>query len=312
MTRNKMAVDLRVFTVKRGVQFPLALLKDALPTTEEALFFAKLYKLTETQLGNLLFELFHCDVIEALTGQSHEHSTDLQDYVVELGYEYMIERGDINFSAQAPKGVILPEVWDSLQIEIADSIQKVADKLSDVIAHMPGKEGQMLFKSMMTMNAKRPVIGDYKAYVHHKPAAPNLVILDVSGSMSENTIKTIVDDVVALSWKANATLAVVSNTTTYWEPGSFDSAAVLRASEFGGTYYETLSALLDEDWGVVVTIADYDSSRSAKSAIAKCKGSIDTVLDISLVNQPTFLAECVGQLARKTQPLLIADGDLTR
>jgi hypothetical protein len=63
---------------------------------------------------------------------------------------------------------------------------------------------------------------------------------------------------------------------------------------------------------VVVTIADYDSSRSAKDAVARCTGSIDTVLDISLVDRPTFLAECVGQLASKTQPLLIAETSLTR
>jgi hypothetical protein len=29
------------------------------------------------------------------------------------------------------------------------------------------------------------------------------------------------------------------------------------------------------------------------------------VLDISLVNKPTFLAQCVGQLAADVQPLLI-------
>ena len=55
-----------------------------------------------------------------------------------------------------------------------------------------------------------------------------------------------------------------------------------------------------------MTIADYDSSYSAKTAIGLLNGHIDTVLDISLVSCPTFLAECVGQLADETKPLLIA------
>jgi hypothetical protein len=210
------------------------------------------------------------------------------------------------FGAVQPKGEILPEVWESLQIEVAASIQKVAETLGDVVAHLPGKQGEMLFKSMAVMNKRRPTIGSFNAFIKHKRQARNLVILDVSGSMSEATVKTIIDDVVALSWQADACLAIVSNSTTWWEPGSFNSAAVLKAAQFGGTHYETLTQLLDEDWGVVVTIADYDSSRGAQQAIAGCSGSIELLLDISLVPQPTFLAECVGQLAKETRPLLIA------
>jgi hypothetical protein len=110
-----------------------------------------------------------------------------------------------------------------------------------------------------------------------------------------------------MSYMANAHLAIVSSTTTHWEPGAYDSAAVLREAEFGGTHYETLKSLLDRDWGVVVTVADYDSSPSAKSVLSRCHGTIDQVLDISLVNRPTFLAECVGQLAAEVKPLLVAN-----
>ena len=57
----------------------------------------------------------------------------------------------------------------------------------------------------------------------------------------------------------------------------------------------------------MVTIADYETSRDAKRAIkAECRGHIEKVLDISLVDTPTFLAECVGQLADEVQPLLVA------
>jgi hypothetical protein len=312
VTVLKNKVSTAVFTVKPGVVFPEQLLKDALPDTESALFFAKLYKLSSYQLSSLLGILFgDNDVIAALTAEGGMHSEELQDFIVELGYEYLIELGDVEIVAGPPHAEILPELWESLEVEIAKSITDVAEKLTDVVSHMPGKEGAMVFRSMMTLNAKRPTIGDYKAHIHHKPQAPNLVILDVSGSMSRSTVRTIIDDVVALSWKANAHLAIVSNTTTFWDPGSFSSEAVLKAAEFGGTQYETLSELLNQDWGVVVTIADYDSSRSSKSALAQCTGEIELVLDISLVNQPTFLAECVGQRAQEVRPLLIAQGNLT-
>ena len=304
-------VSTRVLEVKPGRTFPVSFLKSTLVDVETALFFAKLYKLNAEQTSTLVHSLFGGDVITALTAEGGTHSQELQDFIVGLGFEYLIEQGDVQLVAGPPPATVLPELWDAAEITIAKAIEQVAEKLADVVGHMPGKEGQMLFKSMMTMNAKRPVIGDYKAYVHHKPACPNLVILDVSGSMSSETIRTIVDDVVALSWKANAHLAIVSNTTTFWEPGSFGSDAVLAAAEFGGTHYETLAELLNQDWGVVVTIADYDSSRSSKEVLARCTGEIDTVLDISLVNRPSFLAECVGKRASEVRPLLIAANDLT-
>ena len=136
-----------------------------------------------------------------------------------------------------------------------------------------------------------------------------LVILDVSGSMSEGTIRTIVDDVVALSWKANAHLAIVSNDTFLWEPGSYDSDAVLAKAQYGGTHYETLAPLFDNrSWGTVVTIADYDSAYDARRVIAQTNGHVGTVLDISLVEQPTFLGECISTIAQNVKPLLVSTG----
>lgn len=307
MKPAEVKIRLDLIEVKPGLQFDNNTLHEMLPDVETALFFGKTYDLDPEQLGNLLFILFGSnDVVEALTGEDGEHSHELQDYIVDLGYEWLIERGDIDMIDAPPPADVLPELWDSAQIEVAKSIQEVAEKLADVVGHMPGKEGQMMFASMMKMNRNRPVIGDYKAFINHASQRPNLVILDVSGSMSESTIRTIVDDVVALSWKADASLAIVSNTTTYWQPGEFSSQAVLKAAEFGGTHYETLTEVLNQDWGVVVCIADYDSSRGAKDAIRNCTGSIELVLDISLVNEPTFLAECVGLNAEEVRPLLVA------
>ena len=124
--------------------------------------------------------------------------------------------------------------------------------------------------------------------------------------MSESTIEKIVEPVVGLGYMADAHLVIVSNTATHWGPGEYTVDAVMEAAEFGGTHYETLAPLFERDWGTVVTIADYDSSWSAKGALASCNGSIQQVLDISLVNSPTFLAECLGQLAAEVRPLMIA------
>lgn len=301
--------SLELIEVKPGLKFSRGVLQQILPDVETALFFGKVYELDAYQLGNLLATVLHSDVARALLSEGGYHSTDLQDYLVDLcNHVPDVEEGDLSFGEVVPKGEILPVMWEQLEVEVARSIKAVAEKLGDVVNHMPGKQGEMLFKSMAVLNAKRPTIGDHRALVHHAPQKENLVILDVSGSMSEPTIRTIVDDVVAMSYSANAHLAIVSNTCVYWPPGSYGTADVLARAQYGGTQYEQLTGLFDRDWGVVVTVADYDSSQGAKAALARCTGRIDEVLDISLVNRPTFLAECVGQLADSTRPLLVAAG----
>ena len=134
-----------------------------------------------------------------------------------------------------------------------------------------------------------------------------LVVFDVSGSMSQSTVATIVDDVVGLAYEANAALAIVSNTCTYYAPGAYGTADVLRDAEYGGTHYEQLVPLFkDQDWDVVVSIADYDSSRAAADALRRCKGKIGQLFDVSLVSRSTYLAECLAPLANEVRPLLIA------
>ena len=304
--------DLDIIEIKPGIRFSLGTLKKGLPDIESALFLAKLYKLDAYQLGQLMRTVFNeYNLVQVLMGEDHLHSYDLQDYLVELGYETMIESGAIIFGETVPKGEVLPEIWKSLEVDIAKSIQEVADKLKNVVGSLPGKQGEMVFRTLMQVNARRPILGDHRAVIHHAPQRENLVILDVSGSMSEHTIRTIIKDVMALTYMANAHLAIVSDNSTHWGPGEATVEAVLNAAEYSGTHYETLAALLDQDWGVVVTIADYDSSWGAKDVINKRVGHIQQVLDISLVNRPTFLAEVVGQLADEVRPLLIADRNLT-
>lgn len=321
MSPSDLASSIELVEIKPGIKFSKATLQDLLPDSETVLFFGKVYGLNAQQLGTLLHIVLNTDLTAALFAEGGVHSSDLQDYILEGHYDefgdwihpvadaVMVNEGDITFDPDVPKGEILPEVWKSLETDIAKSIKDVAAKLESVVNMLPGKQGSMLFGAMMKMNARRPTIGDYRARIHHEPVKDNLVIFDVSGSMNEDTVRRIVEDVVALSYMANAHMAVVSNTTTYWEPGSYSVDDVLSAAEYAGTHYETLAPLFNNrDWGVVITIADYDSSLAAKHALAKCSGRIDQVLDISLVNAPTFLVECVGQLAADVKPLLIGSG----
>jgi hypothetical protein len=302
-----------LYEIKPGVKFSEATLKALLPDVETTLFFGKVYDLNAQQLGQLLYVVTKSDLASALFGEGEYHSNDLQSYLVGYTDEYgvwhkgiidPVDAGRINFAPVVPKGEILPEVWKQLEVEVADSIKAVAAKINDAVQLFPGKQGHMVFKHLKSLNLKRPVLGDFKARIHHNRQTENLVILDVSGSMSASTVERITPDVVAMSYEANAHLAIVSNRCTYWAPGTYSVEDILAAAEYGGTHYERLEPLFDRDWGVVVTVADYDSSPWAKEALASCQGRIDTVLDISLVGQPTFLAECVGQLASEVKPLL--------
>jgi hypothetical protein len=302
-----------LYEIKPGVKFSEATLKALLPDVETVLFFGKVYELDAQQLGQLLYIVLKSDLASALFAEGGAHSNDLQSYLVGYHDEYgtwhpgiidPVTAGQISFDNVVPKGEILPHVWKSLEVEVAASIKAVAAKINDAVQLFPGKQGHMVFGHMMKLNAKRPTIGDFKASIKHKRQTQNLVILDVSGSMSASTVARITPDVVAMSYEANAHLAIVSNRCTYWQPGTYNVDDILAAAEYAGTHYETLQPLFDRDWGVVVTVADYDSSYGAKEALASCTGRIEQVLDISLVGQPTFLAECVGQLASEVKPLL--------
>ena len=304
-----------IVTFTNGTSFPRKFLKDSLPDVPTAVFFAKVYRLEPAELSDLICDLFPSRVTNALFAEAEEHSTTLQDYIVEQYYDTVT--GEWNYDAggaeegplaakQEVQAEVLPEVWKSIELEIAASIADVAAKLSDTVARMPGRTGEMLFRSMATMNAKRPTIGDYRATIHHQQIKKVLVVLDVSGSMTEQTIHTIVDDVVGLAYESNADLAIVSNSCTYWPAGGYNTQVVLDAAEYGGTYYEELRSLFEQSWDVVITIADYDSSWSAKDVLSQCSGRIGELFDISLVDRSTFLAECLGQLADKVQPLLVS------
>lgn len=317
MSPSDLDASLQLVTVKPGTIFSLAMLRDFLPDAETLLFFGKVYALDARQLGNLLHTVLATDLTRALFAEGGEHSNELQDYLLDGYYDEEgiwhdpivgpAQQGDINLTPDVPHGEILPQMWQMLEVTVAKSIAEVAAKTLSVVDRLPGKQGSMIFKSLMKVNARRPTLGDFKAQIHHAPQKQNLGILDVSSSVSRHTVQAIVADFVALSYKANAHFAIVSNTCSYWEPGTYGVDEVMRAAEFSGTQYEQLVPLFDRDWGTVITLADYDSSNAAKQALLKCSGRIDQLLDISLVNRSTYLAECVGQLAASVQPVLIGN-----
>lgn len=298
--------DMTLFEVKPDIYLSAGTLRRHLPTVELALFFAKVYQLDYTKLGQLLRMLFNTPVVQALTEGSH--SVELQDYLVEtVPTESLAEMQQFT-SEPMPSSEVLVQLWKSLEVEVAKSIQEVANKLAGTLHLLPSKEGDMLFASMAKINRLRPTVGVYGAHIRHAPVPEVLVVLDVSGSMTEETIEAIIGDVVAMSYNANASLAVVSNSAFLWAPGGYSVKDVLAKAEYGGTHYEQLKPLFDQSWGTVITIADYDSSPSAMKTLANCKGHIGQVLDISLVSRTTFLAECVGQLADEVRPLMLAQG----
>lgn len=284
------------FKINDKLLIPRNQLAHLLPDVETALFFAKLYQLNAQQVTTLLDWLFHSDVTEALASGSH--SEELQDYVIDLYPELQLERG---VPAATPNldAKLLTEVFEAATIEVATSVRDVAAKLGATLGHMPSQQGQMVFKSLREVNARRPTLGAFKAQVYHPHVPDTLVILDVSASMTEETIRTIVDDAVALAYNAKASLAIVSNTATLWEPGTFDAQQVLDLAEFGGTQYEQLIPLFARNWGTVICIADYDSNSDVKKFFGGAVGVVGEVFDISLVSKPTFLSECVGVLSNK-------------
>lgn len=304
MPNSSLSESMHLFELKPDKYVSVAQLKAWLPDVETALWFAKLYSLDYRRLSDLLYLLFKSRVMDAL--MEGAHSLELQDYLVETVPEDVWHVDKPDFVDTPAPGEVLPQLWEAAEIQVAKSIAEVAAKLDSTLQFLPSKEGRMLFQNLAVMNRMRPTIGDYKAQIKHVPVPEAAVVLDVSGSMTETTIRAIVEDVVALSWKANAHLMIVSNDTFHWEPGSYSVDDVLAKAQYGGTYYETLAPMFDRDWGTVITIADYDSSASAKRHLANCKGRIGTVLDISLVNQPSYLGECLGQLADELRPLLIA------
>ena len=308
MTRTSSEVlkDLTPFEFN-GKRASWAAMRRLFPDVETALFFGQAVKMSWDKLNELIQGLFHSDVLDALL--EGYHSTELQSYIIHTAPpEVQKQLKSVDFSGTVPHAEILPQMWEALEIGVANSIAEVASKLSNVLDSLPGTQGEMTFANLMQLNRRRPTIGDYKARISHPHTGKNLVVFDVSGSMSQATVSRIAGDVVAMAMKAKAGLCIVSDTAKHWEPGTFSVADVMREAEFGGTRYETLAPLFDkQSWDVVITIADYDSSEAAAQWVRKhSSGTIEKLLDISLVKTPTYLAVVLGQLAKSVEPMLLS------
>lgn len=286
-------------------------LRRLLPDITTALFFCKAYKLSNHQVRELLPKLFpDSEVLRTLLTEASAHSQELQDFVVDL-YPTEIQYGEVlpEEGQEPPSETILAELFREASVTIADNLQVLANKLMTAIDRMPGTAGRMIFRNLAHVHRARGSIGTFEARIDHSRTSRSLVILDVSGSMSKETVDAILGDVLALTKKADAHLAIVSNNAFLWKPGEATMQAVLSASEFRGTQYASLIPVLQGTWDTVITIADYDSSRDTRTAIARdCKSlKIRQLYDMSLVDRPTFLAECLEFAAEQTQPLLVCN-----
>lgn len=302
-----------LITIKNGLQFSEHALRQLLPDVGSALFFGKLYELDYHQLSELIRTLFRSDIIDALFGESTEHSSDLQDYLIDMVPDDIVAtHGGLQVTDEQPSvdTEVLAQAVASARVTVAQSIAEVADTLGDVLARFPSKEGQMAFQHMMKFNAQRATIGTFDPYVARQRIAKRIVVLDVSGSVSENTVRRIAGEVVGMAYDIEAYLAIVSENAFLYEPGTFSVDTVLRDAEYWGTHYEMLTPIFHEDWETAITIADYDSAWTAQDHLAKnARGRIGQVLDFSLVNRPTFLSEVLGRIAGEVKPILIGNSE---
>ena len=308
MSNTEVNDSLTLFRLDSKRLISVQKLKELLPDVQTAAWFGAYYKLSRTKLAELFLILFDSPVLEALMTEGYKHSTSLQTYLAQtLSMDEYVElqmQKVLQPEAPAPD-LILPQLWEAAEVKVATALREVADTITDVVDRLPSKNGKMVFRTLAKMNANRPTVGVYEPHISHHRRASSLLILDVSGSMTEETIRTIAADGVGLAWTADAHLAVVSNTMTLWEPGGYDVKAILRAAEFGGTHYEQLAPLFNQNWGTVITVADYDSSWSAKEVLRGCSSTIEEIIDISLVDRPTFLSESLGHMAKKITPMIV-------
>src|SRR5690349_9182993 len=131
-----------VVTFDSGRAFPKQFLTDALPDVETALFFAKVYELSPSDVAKTLQICVPSMVVDALTAEAGMHSLSLQDYLVdefyddgEWHYDSLEFLEKLNGVAAPANAEILPEVWKNIELTIADSIQTVASTISGTIEH---------------------------------------------------------------------------------------------------------------------------------------------------------------------------------
>lgn len=311
-------MSLQLVALKRDgtCRWPVDVLRKTLKDPVWAVRFGALQQLDAYEMGGLLRMLFPgVTVIQALTMEGGEHSATLQSYAVALGYDTLVFDAVVGNHGPDPEperdDLVLAELAKEFEVVVAKDLDQLNFTLANTMMHMPGKQGRMEIKAQRKVDRRnRKKVGFMQARITHPRHAENAVFVDDSGSVGEKTLTAVAHAVKAMAVKANAHLVLVSNTVRHFKPGEYTVASILANAEYMGTHYETLVPLMNRHWGKVITIADFDSSWGAKEALSTCTGSIDTLLDISYVDRPTFLAECLDHLARESRPLMVGASSL--
>ena len=169
------STEFELFDLGNNKKISVAALKRLLPDIETALFFGKVYKLDAYKLGQLLQLTHESNVLTALFEGSH--SVELQSYLVDVVPDHIDVEPYIG-SPDSKDSEVLAQLFAMAEVEVAESIAKVANTLASTLDRLPSKEGQMLFKSMASLNHKRGTIGTFKASIVHQSVPDVLVILE--------------------------------------------------------------------------------------------------------------------------------------
>src|SRR3712207_5143730 len=98
---------LELFEFAPGRKASWSTLENLLPDVQTALFFAKAFELDFRRLSDLVFTLFKTPLMEALSEGSH--STELQDYIVDVVSPAQWMQIADHFVPDVPVGEFLPE-----------------------------------------------------------------------------------------------------------------------------------------------------------------------------------------------------------
>lgn len=309
--------------LKPGVQFDRVWLREALSLTDDEaaalgvskydgmILFGQLYKLNAQQLMHLAQIVYGGEnFVDMLT--SGDHSYTLQSYTEHIAGELDVEQ-TITFSEEKTvpeRDSLLTELFAAHQVGITSLVVEIADKFSKFLNTLPGHESKLEVMRLNKVNRRTGLPVSQRARIEYSNLLPNLLIIDVSSSQGSALIASIVDNCIDLAVKYDMHLGIVSHIAEWYVPGTYDRDAVMNSPCMnGGTSYKALAdiGVASENWGTVVTVADFDGQQYDRDAWHKAGGSVDHVVDISTVTKQSWLSEVVAvQSPNDVQQLVVA------
>lgn len=254
------------------------------------------------------------------------HSTELQTWWDEQGISIPIpDKEEVLIDDPAapsdkPDDVDDETLFDLVNnslVKLPESIQELADGLFiEVLSNLPTGRASYVIEHFQQVS-KFGTFGTMKTGLEYEKNTNACVVLDCSGSMGYRLGEAIANAVVHLANELKCDLILVSSAAKRLPAGTFSAETVKRNWQNAGTYYNQLVPHfkdISQSYDVVVTIADYDSIPSHKIEIAKlCKAKVHTLYDICVqyveqspgVAKSSFLAECLGQLAKEVKPVFV-------